>query len=183
MKSAPYIKYENKLSLKNKAYRLCWNFYYSLFFRPFYGPLFNNYRIFVLILFGAKIGKGSKIKSNVKIWSPKNLVLGDYTCVGDFVIFYNPAKISIGNRVTISQYAHLCSASHNIAKLSNDLIIDEIHINDLVWLASDTFVGMGVKIGEGSVIGARGSVFKDLEPWFVYAGNPVKKIKERKLSK
>ena len=86
MKSIPYVKYKNKLSLKNKLYRFTWNFYYNCFFKPFYGPYFNKYRIFILKLFGAIIGKGCKIKSNVKIWSPQNLILGDYTAIGDHVI-------------------------------------------------------------------------------------------------
>jgi putative colanic acid biosynthesis acetyltransferase WcaF len=38
---------------------------------------------------------------------------------------------------------------------------------------------MGVTIGEGAVVGARGCVFKDVEPWTVVGGNPAKFIKKR----
>ena len=36
-------------------------------------------------------------------------------------------------------------------------------------------------IGEGAVVGARSSVFKDVEPWTVVGGNPAKFIKKRVL--
>lgn len=38
---------------------------------------------------------------------------------------------------------------------------------------------MGVTMGEGSVVGARACVFKDVEPWTVVGGNPAKLIKKR----
>jgi putative colanic acid biosynthesis acetyltransferase WcaF len=46
-------------------------------------------------------------------------------------------------------------------------------------VATDAFVGMGVTIGEGAVVGARAAVFKDVEPWMVVGGNPAKPIKKR----
>ena len=46
-------------------------------------------------------------------------------------------------------------------------------------MAADAFVGMGVIIGEGAVVGARASVFKNVEPWTVVGGNPAKYIKNR----
>lgn len=49
------------------------------------------------------------------------------------------------------------------------------------WVAADAFVGMGVTIGEGAVVGARAAVFKDVEPWTVVGGNPAKFIKKRIL--
>lgn len=37
----------------------------------------------------------------------------------------------------------------------------------------------GVTLGEGAAIGACSMVTKDCDPWFIYAGSPVKKIKKR----
>lgn len=34
-------------------------------------------------------------------------------------------------------------------------------------------------IGQGAVVGATASVFKDVEPWTVVGGNPAKFIKKR----
>lgn len=38
---------------------------------------------------------------------------------------------------------------------------------------------MGVTIGEGAVVGATASVYKDVEPWTVVGGNPARFIKKR----
>jgi len=38
---------------------------------------------------------------------------------------------------------------------------------------------MGLTIGEGAIVGARASVFKDVPPWTVVGGNPAKFIKKR----
>ena len=52
-------------------------------------------------------------------------------------------------------------------------------IEDQAWVAADAFVGMGVRIGQGAVVGARTAVFKNVEPWTVVGGNPAKFIKKR----
>ena len=36
-------------------------------------------------------------------------------------------------------------------------------------------------IGEGAVVGATASVYKDVEPWTVVGGNPAKVLKMRKI--
>ncbi|MGJ8761390.1 MAG: putative colanic acid biosynthesis acetyltransferase [Polaribacter sp.] len=177
-----YEKYQNKLSVKNKLARLLWFFVWNLLFRPFSMPFFKKWRIFLLKIFGARIGKGCKVMASVKIWAPWNLEMGDYVAIGFDSFCYNPAKIIIGNRVSISQRTHLCSASHDITKKENPLIVATIVIKDRSWVAADAFVGMGVTIGKGAVVGARSAVFKDVDAWTVVGGNPAKFIKKRVIN-
>jgi putative colanic acid biosynthesis acetyltransferase WcaF len=59
------------------------------------------------------------------------------------------------------------------------LIVAPIVIESRAWVASDVFVGPGVKIGEGSVVGARSTVFPDVAPWSIVGGSPAKRIGER----
>ena len=40
---------------------------------------------------------------------------------------------------------------------------------------------MGVTIGQGAVVGATASVYKDVEPWTIVGGNPAKFIKKREV--
>jgi len=176
-----YKKYSNKLSFKNKLARFIWSTCYLIFFRPFNLPFFNFLRIFLLRIFGAKIGYGCKIQATVKIWAPWNLEMGNLVAFGANVQCYNPGKIIIRNKVAISHGAHLCAASHDYTKKSNPLVTNKIIINDLSWIASEAFIGMGVEIGEGSVIGARSVVLKDIDEWSVVSGNPAKIIKKRSL--
>lgn len=56
----------------------------------------------------------------------------------------------------------------------------KILIEDGCWLATDVFVAPNVTIKQGVIVGARSSVFKDLESLSVYAGYPAKFIKKRK---
>jgi putative colanic acid biosynthesis acetyltransferase WcaF len=87
----------------------------------------------------------------------------------------------IGNQVTISQRTYLCTASHDISLASHPQIEKPIVIENRAWVAAEAFVGPGVTIGEGAVVGARGCVFKDVEPWTVVGGNPARFIKKRTI--
>lgn len=171
--------YKNKLGLRNKLFRVLWNIIYYILFRPLPNILFWEWRAFLLRCFGAKIGKHCKIRSSASFWAPWNLEMGDYVSIGQKAQVYSVDKIVMHNKVCISQGAFLCTASHDIIKKDNPLITAPIYINSFAWVAADAFIGMGVKIGQGAVVGARAAVFKDVEPWTVVGGNPAKFIKKR----
>ncbi len=171
--------YHECLPLKNKFKRLGWNVCALLFFRPFVGPLFWRWRNLLLRLFGATIGKGSKVSASAKVWAPWNLEIGEYTAIGAGANCYNSGKIVLGSKVVVSQGAYLCAASHDITNPLNPLITAPIHIGSFAWIAAEAFVNMGITIGEGAVVGARAAVFKDVDPWTVVGGNPAKFIKKR----
>lgn len=173
-------KYLDTISLKDKMGRLIWSVFSVFFFRPFSLNIFNSWRIFVLRVFGAKIGKGSVIYSSAKILSPWNLEVGDRTCIGPGVKFHI-GKVIIGSAVTISQWTYICTGSHDISTLRMLFISKPIIIKDFAWVGAEAFIGMGVTIGEGAVVGARACVFKDVEPWTVVGGNPAKFIKKREI--
>ena len=176
-----YEAYKDSLTWGNKLRRAMWNVFCVLFFRPFAGPLFKKWRVFVLRLWGAKIGVHCAINQSAKIWAPWNLVCGQHTAIGEKAQIYNVDKITIGDKVTISQGAYLCTASHDIRCINKPLITKPIKIESLSWICADAFVSMGVTIGKGAVVGARAAVFKDVEPWTVVGGNPAKFIKKREV--
>ena len=175
-----YIEYKDKITIKNKLARKVWLLFYSLFFRPFSGRFFSSWRNFVLRIFGAKIGQGSIVYASARVLAPWNLVVGKKTCIGPNVKFHI-GKTIIGSKVTISQGSYLCTGSHEIDSLNTPFVKKAIIIEDYVWVAAEVFVMMGVTIKEGAVVGARSSVFKDVEPWTVVGGNPSKFLKKRKL--
>ena len=53
------------------------------------------------------------------------------------------------------------------------------NIGNDVWIGLNSTILAGVKIGNGSVIGANSVVTKDVEDYAIYAGNPAKLIKYR----
>src|SRR3977135_1253026 len=54
-------------------------------------------KVFLLRLFGAKIGAGLIIKNRVRIKNPWRLVIGDHCWVGESVWIDNLEDVSIGN--------------------------------------------------------------------------------------
>lgn len=171
----------HKFTLKNKILRIVWSLVNVLFFRPFKLRIFKKWRVLVLRSFGAKISWRAMINSSVKIWAPWNLEMGDYSCLGPNVDCYNQGMICIGANTTISQKVYLCASTHDFTVASNPLILKPIVIEDRVWVAADSFIGPGVTIQEGAVVGARAAVFKDVDSWTVVGGNPAKFIKKREL--
>lgn len=143
---------------------------------------FNKWRIFLLKLFGAKIGKESVVYHSAKIWVPYNLEMGNKSCIGPNVNCYNVGPIKIGKCVTISQGAYICTPTHDYTDKDFKLIASQIIINDYVWITTEAFIGPKVTIGEGAIIGARAAVFKDVEAWSVVGGNPAVFLKKRYIN-
>jgi putative colanic acid biosynthesis acetyltransferase WcaF len=83
------------------------------------------------------------------------------------------AVVELKREAVVSQGTHLCAGSHDIDDPNLQLITKPITIGERAWIAAEAFVGPGVTVGEGAVLGARGVAFRDLEAWTVYAGNPA----------
>lgn len=155
-----------------------WGLVWLLAYRP--SPRsFHGWRRFLLRLFGAKVGKGAHPYPSAKIWAPWNLEMGDHSCLASDVDCYSVDKIVLGAHATVSQYSYLCAAGHDYRDSSMPLTTGPIIIGERAWIAADVFVGPGVTVGEGAVIGARSSLFTDIKPWIVAAGNPARTIKKR----
>ncbi|WP_424494956.1 putative colanic acid biosynthesis acetyltransferase [Salinimicrobium sp. GXAS 041] len=185
--SNPYVgdlkvdlqRYDFSFSLKNKLGRVIWFLAYWIFFRPFNLTFFSNWRAVILRIFGAEIGKNSNIYASVKIWAPWNLKVGTFTTIGPKVDCYNQGRVVIGSHVIVSQKSYICASSHDCTISNFPLIVKPITIEDQVWIAADAFIGPGVTVHEGAVVGARSSVFRDVTPWTIVGGNPSNFIKNR----
>ena len=57
----------------------------------------------------------------------------------------------------------------------------DVVIGDRVWIGYRAIILPGVSIGEGAVVGAGAVVTKNVEPYAIVAGNPARKIGERKV--
>ena len=141
-----------------------------------------GWRRFLLRLFGAKIGKNFLIRPTAHITYPWKVNIGDYSWVGDDVVLYSLGNIYIGKNVAIAQRSYFCTGLHNYNVFTFDISSEPITICDQVWITTDVFVGPGVTIGEGSVVGSRSSVFNDLPAGMICFGNPAIAIKPRSHS-
>lgn len=138
-----------------------------------------GWRRFILRAFGATIGKGVLIRPSARFTYPWKVSIGDYSWIGDDVVIYSLDNIRIGSNTVISQRSYICAGTHDYAKNDFPLQGGAIHIEDMCWLATDVYVAPGARIGRGSVVGARSSVFKDIPELSVCVGSPARKIRTR----
>lgn len=173
--------YVNNLSRKNKLARLAWTLVDAIFFKTTPRWALNSWRVFLLKLFGARIGIGSRVLPSCSIWAPWNLQMGIYSVLGEGVDCYNMDIIVIGDYSTISQRAFLCGGSHDIRMKNLPLITRPVIIGSYVWVCAEAFIHPGVSIGDYSVVSGRSVVTKDIEQNIVVSGNPAKFLKSRSI--
>ncbi len=175
----PGIPYVNHLGRRHQMVRMLWGVVWTVGARWLPRSMGSGWKRLLLRAFGAKIAGTAVVYSSAKVYYPANLVMDDYACIASDVDCYNVAPIHIGKFATVSQGAFLCTASHNITSPDHELITAPIIIENQAWVGAGAFVGMGITVAEGSVVGARAALFKCTQPWDVVGGNPAKFIKKR----
>jgi len=167
-------------TLANIFYRVLWSITWTAF-ASWTPPQLRGWRRILLRMFGAQVAPTANIYGSARIWHPANLHIGDYACLGPRTTIYSMAQITLEPYSLVSQGAHLCAGTHKIEDKHFQLHARPIHIGRRAWIAAEAFVGPGVTIGEGAVLGARACAMRDVEPWAVCTGNPAKKIRERQI--
>lgn len=142
-------------------------------------PLPSSWRVFWLRFFGAKIGRGVVIRAKVRITMPWRLTLGDYVWIGEESHLMTHGYLEIGSHTCISQRVFLCTASHDYRSETFDLVTKPIRIGERAWIAAQSFVGCGVEIGDGTVVGAGSVVVKSLPKGVIAHGNPAQVVGPR----
>jgi len=170
--------YRSELSVRNRVARAIWGLAWAVFCRLSPRP-FHAWRRLWLRLFGARVGATAAIYPSARIWAPWNLEMGPRSALGDGADCYNVDRVTIGEDAMVSQYAFLCTASHDISDPGRKLITAPIVLERWSWVCAGAFVHPGVTLGEGAVAGARAVVTRRVPPWTVVAGNPAKAIKAR----
>ena len=150
----------------------------ALFFRLSFHTA-NGFRSWLLRMFGARIGRGVILGPTVYITHPWKLEIGDYSQIGDHVWLYSIEAIVIGKHAMVSQKSFLCTGGHDYTRREMPFVGRPILVGDGTWVCADCFVGPGVNIGSGSVVGAKSAVLSDLPEMMVCHGVPCKPIKPR----
>lgn len=167
-----------KWSCREQVGRVIWmlaNPLFRLSPRPLWG-----WRRALLRAFGAKVGREVHVYPTVRISIPWNLTLGDGCAVGDHAILYALGPIKLGQRATVSQYAHICAGSHDWRDPAMPLTKPPIAVGADVWICADVFVGPGVTVGDSAILGARAVVVRDVASRAIVAGNPARPVGTRK---
>jgi putative colanic acid biosynthesis acetyltransferase WcaF len=167
-------------SLGNRLARALWAVTWLLLFRTSLRPM-HAWRVSLLRLFGARIGRHVHIHASCRVWAPWQLEIGSFVGIGEGVHIYNMAQVTVGDEAVISQGAHLCGGTHDYASSNFQLQAVPIAVGARAWICTEAFVGPGVLVPTGCVLGARAVLMKTPAEgaWRVYAGNPAKYIKAR----
>lgn len=171
------MKYSKKIMIQRGIWNILWN----VTIRPFPRVLVKHWEFFVLRMLGAKIGKNCNIYPSTKILIPSNLIMEDGAAIANNTYLQNSELIHLKKRALISQGSYLCAGTHDYTLKSFPNVRKPIIIGEDAWVTANCFIGLGVTIGDGAVVGATASVFKDVEPWTVVGGNPAKFIKKREM--
>lgn len=141
----------------------------------------HAWRVRLLKIFGAKIGKHVHIYPSARIFFPWNLEVGEFTAIGEKVEIYNLGRVVIGKSVTVSQHAYLCAGTHDFRDPLMPLLKPQIYVGDSAWLCAASIIGPNVEVGSGAVVGLGCVLTSSAEAWGVYGGNPARYLKTRHL--
>jgi acetyltransferase-like isoleucine patch superfamily enzyme len=115
----------------------------------------------------------------------EGLQVGSNTFLGTGARIWALKDIRIGNDVMFGPEVYVMDGYHRIdviGKTIRDSGADErqpVVIDDDVWVGTRTTIMKGVRIGQGSVIGAESLVTKSLPPYVIAGGNPCRVIRKR----
>lgn len=135
--------------------------------------------VWLLRVFGARIGHGVVLKPYLRVKFPWRLSIGDHSWIGESVWIDNLAPVRIGKHVCISQAAYLCTGSHDWSAPNFDLKVSPIQVDARAWVCARATLAPGSQVGEGTVVALAALASGTLEPWQIYHGAPAVAVKQR----
>ena len=110
-----------------------------------------------------------------------NIYLGAGTFLNHNCYLMDCAQIRLGKKVFVGPNCGFYTAIHPLDSVKRAEGLERaepIVIDDDVWIGGDVTILPGVKIGRGSVIGAKSLVSKDIPENVMAFGNPCRVIKK-----
>lgn len=139
-----------------------------------------GFRKIRLMFFRNTIGKRVEICQHTYVTHSK---IGNYCYLGMYSYFNH---VEIGNYCSISGFVTIGAMEHDYHDISTSTHLGDggysdhvTHIGNDVWIGAQCVVRQGVTIGDGAVIGANSFVNKDIPPYAIAFGTPIKVYKYR----
>lgn len=93
----------------------------------------------------------------------------------------NPSGIIIEKNVIITVGVTILSHYFDTSEAGIVFKTGQVHICQYVFIGANAIICNAVTIGEGAIIGAGSVVTRDIPPYEIWAGNPARFIKKRKV--
>lgn len=128
-----------------------------------------------------KLGAKSGVQMGCRFLNGRKVHLGEHNVI-NFGCLFDGRKFSIrtGSNVSIGPEATILTLGHDPRSTTFKDKGGDVLIGDRVWIGYQALILPGVSIGEGAVVGAGAVVTKDVDSYAIVAGNPARKIGERK---
>jgi acetyltransferase-like isoleucine patch superfamily enzyme len=124
----------------------------------------------------ARVGANFKCFQHVEFSFGYQLEVGDDVVVHRHVLLDDRGGITLGNRVSISDYANIYSHTHSIVDQKNVTSLRTV-LEDDVRVTYHATVLAGVRVGRNGMVGAGALATKDVRPYHVHVGVPAKSIR------
>ncbi|GIJ87765.1 hypothetical protein Asppvi_006678 [Aspergillus pseudoviridinutans] len=124
-----------------------------------------------------KVGDGTFIEPPFMPDYGCNIIIGRDCFVNWNLTVLDTSLVVIGDRVQIGTNVSIITAGHDTSILSRRRFVEfghPIFIEDDCWIGANVIILPGVRIGQGSTIGAGSIVTKDIPPFSVAIGSPCR---------
>ncbi|MFB6157311.1 MAG: acyltransferase [Haloferacaceae archaeon] len=124
----------------------------------------------------AEAGDDLRLFKGITFSYGHNIEMGDNTVVHDDVHLDDRGRLTIGDRVSISDDAHVYSHDHDIVDQTEVRNYHTI-IDDDARVTYDSMVRAGCRVGKNAVVGAKSAVQGDVPDHHIAVGSPAKSVK------
>jgi acetyltransferase-like isoleucine patch superfamily enzyme len=128
------------------------------------------------------VGKSGKVSigeyalvHGARIICDAEIEIGAYTLISWNVVLMDSYRVALDPLQRRRQLE--CAASRELRYIEGEASALPIRIGRNVWIGFDACVFPGVRIGEGSIVGARSAVTEDVPSYTIVAGNPARIIR------
>ena len=123
-----------------------------------------------------KCGENFKCFQQTEFSFGYNMDVGDNVVIHRHVLLDDRGGITLGDRVSVSDYANIYSHTHSIVE-QKDVTNARTVIEKDVRITYHATVLAGVHVGENGMVGAMALATKDVRPYHVYVGIPAKSVR------
>lgn len=112
-------------------------------------------------------------------WNGDRLIIGKFCQIAAGVEFVMNGANHQMNAVSTFPFFTLEGWNASAPQKSDMPLKGDTVIGNDVWIGQNVTIMPGVHIGDGAIIGANSLVSKDVEPYTIVAGNPIRVIRKR----